>query len=798
MPVTLRLKSLLRLDVYQAEMVAHKFNAITYLNARLLLLAMLTLTPLAVLAEDPVDDADEVFMAVLINEQPQGIVVILRSDGRLFAGAQDLRRWRLRLPNTAPLIHYGEDFFALDALAGLSYRFDESSQALTVQAAPSLFDATRLKGTVTNFSAPTPASPGGFLNYDVSANHAQGRTSTSGLLELGGFAGWGTVQTRLLARDLNGKATAVRLDTTWTRDQPLKVASLRVGDAISGTSSWGGAVRFGGVQWSTNFSTQPGFISFPLPGMSGEAALPSTVDLYVDNALRMSREVPSGPFSIQDLPVTTGQGDARLVVRDILGREQVITQPFYATPRLLQQGLQDYSYELGFVRRNFGTDSNNYGRALAVSTHRLGITEQFTGEIHGELLGHQQSLGLGGVLMLPAAGVLSGSFAASHSDRGVGGLLALGLQRQGRPFSFGVNTQFASQRFVKLGMQPEALAPRHISRVFVNLATSGHGSFTANYTEQAFPDRQGIKILAGSHSRKIGRLGNLSASVTRLLTGDAKTTFNLNFSMPLGNRTNASISASAQPGREQARLAVSHSMPAGSGVGYRLVAGAGDSDYRQAEVSAQNEVGTYTLGASKISGQTAFRGSAGGAVAFLGGSAFLSRRITDSFAVVQVPGYSGVGVYADNQLVARTDAKGSALLPRLRPYEKNTVRIEQADLPLDAQIDAVQLDAVPNFRSGLLLKFPVKRSRGALLTVVLENGDPLPAGAQAQIIGDNIEQNEVFPTGLRGEVYLTGLAVSNRLRVTWREQSCEFVLPFSESTDPLPHLGTYICTGVEP
>jgi len=779
-------------------MVAHKINAITYLNTRLLLLAMLTLTPLAALAEDPVHDVDEVFMAVLINEQTQGTVVILRSDGRLFAGTQDLRRWRLRLPDTAPLTQYGEDFFALDSLVGLSYRFDESSQVLTVQAPPSLFDATLLKGTVANFSEPSPASLGGFLNYDVTASHTAGETNTGGALELGGFGSWGTAQTRILALDLNRQASAIRLDTTWTLDQPMQLASLLLGDGISGTSSWGGAVRFGGVQWATNFSTQPGFTSFPLPGMSGEAALPSTVDLYVDNALRMSREVPSGPFSIQGLPVRAGQGDARLVLTDILGREQIITLPFYATPRLLKQGLQDYSYELGFVRRNFGTDSNNYGRALAVGTHRLGITEQFTGEIHGELLGHQQSLGLGGVLMLPAAGVLSGSFAASHSDKGVGGLLALGLQRQGQPFSFGVNTQFASQRFVKLGMQLEALAPRHISRVFVNLATSGHGSFTANYTEQAFRDRQGIKILAGSYSRKIGSLGNLSASVTRLLTGDAKTTFNLNFSMPLGNRTNASISTSAQPGREQARLAVSLGMPAGSGFGYRLVAGAGDSDHRKAEVSAQNEVGTYTLGASQVSGQTAFRGSARGAVAFLGGSAFLSRHITDSFAVVQVPGYSGVGVYADNQLVARTDANGSALLPRLRPYQKNTVRIEQADLPLDAQIDAVQLDAVPNFRSGLLLKFPVKRSRGALLTVVLENGDPLPAGAQAQIIGDNVEQNEVFPTGLRGEVYLTGLAVSNRLRVTWRDQSCEFMLPFSESTDPLPHLGTYICTGVEP
>ena len=788
----------MRLDVHQAGMVSHKINGIKYLNACLLLLAMLTLTPPAALAEDPAHDADEVFMAVLINGQTQGTVVILRSDGRLFAGAQDLRRWRLRLPNNAPLTHYGEDFFALDVLAGLSYKFDESSQALTVQAPPSLFDATRLKGTVTNFSAPTPASLGGFLNYDVSANPAQGRTTTSGLLELGGFAGWGAGQTHILARDLGGHVNVIRLDTTWTLDQPMQLASLRFGDAISGTSSWGGAVRFGGVQWATNFSTQPGFTSFPLPGMSGEAALPSTVELYVDNALRMSREVPSGPFSVQDLPVRTGQGDARLVVRDILGREQVIIMPFYATPRLLQQGLQDYSYELGFVRRNFGTDSNNYGRALAVGTHRLGITEQFTGEIHGELLGHQQTLGLGGVLMLPAAGVLSGSFAASHSDRGVGGLLELGFQRQGRYFSFGAKTQLASQRFAKLGLQPEELAPRHISRVFVDLATSDHGSFTANYTEQAFRDRTGNRILTASYSRKVGSLGNLSASVTRLLSGDAKTNFYLNFSVSLGKRTNASISTSAQPGREQARLQVSRSVPAGSGMGYRLVAGAGDSDRRAVEVKLQNEVGTYTLLADQSLSQTAFRGSASGGVAFLGGSAFLSRRITDSFAVVQVPDYSGVGIYADNQLVARTDADGNALLPRLRPYQQNTVRIEQADLPLDTQIDAVQLDAVPYFRSGLLLKFPVKRSRGALLTVVLDNGEPLPAGAQAQIIGDNVEENEVFPTGMRGEVYLTGLAVSNRLRVTWREQSCEFVLPFPESTDPLPHLGTYICTGVEP
>ena len=776
--------------------IAHRINARRFLNALLLLLIMLT--PSTSLAVDTALDADEVLLDVFINQQRKDTVLLLRSDGRLFAGAEDLQRWRVRLPNTNPLTHYGDDFYALDALAGLTYRLDDSTQTLAVQVPPSLFDATKLMGKETVFSAPSLATPGGILNYDVSAIHTKGKTNTNGLLELGGFGRWGTAQTGILAKDLNGQASAIRLDTTWTRDQPMQLNSLRFGDAISGTSSWGGAVRFGGAQWATNFSVQPGFVTFPLPGISGEAALPSTVDLYVDSALRMRRQVPSGPFSIEDLPVPSGRGDARIVVRDILGREQIITQPFNTNSQLLKQGLHDYSYEVGFVRRNFGIDSNNYGRPMAVGTHRLGLTEQFTGEVHGEFLGNQQTVGLGGVLMLPAVGVLSGSFAASHSDKGVGGLLGLGFRGQSRSFSFGVNTQIASQRFVKLGMQPEELAPRQISQASVNLATTDYGAFSARYTQQDFRDQEDKTIVSGSYAMEVGSLGNLRMSVMRFLSGEANTVFSLNFSMRLGNRTNANISTSGKSGREQAQLQLGRSVPAGSGVGYRLVAGAGDSDVRQAELNLQNQVGIYTLGASKASGQTAFRGSANGGVAFLGGNTFLSRRITDSFAVVKVPDYSGVGVYADNQLVARTDANGSALLPRLRPYQKNTVRIEQADLPMDAQIDAVQLDAVPYLRSGLLLKFPIKRSRGALLTVVLENGEPLPAGALAQIIGDNVDENGVFPAGMGGELYLTGLTASNRLRVTWLEQSCEFVLPFPESTEPLPYLGTYTCIRVEP
>ena len=783
----------MHLDVHKALIVIYKISANKYFNVGLLLLLLLMLKSFKVLAEDTMHAAEEVFMEVLINQQQMGVVVILRSNDHMFASSKDLRRWRLRLPGSAPINHYGEDFYALDALAGLSYKFDESTQALMVQAPSRLFESTQLNGEMSNYTEPTLSSPGGFFNYDVSANYAQERVEASGFLELGGFGGWGATQTSILINDLGGQASATRLDSTWSRDHPMKLTSLRFGDAISGASSWGGTVRFGGVQWGSNFSIQPKLNTFPLPAMSGEATLPSTVDFYVDDIWRMSREVPSGPFTIQDLPVMAGQGDARLVVRDILGREQVITQTYYTSPHILKQGLQDYSYEFGFERRKFGVDSSNYGRPLAVGTHRMGITEQFTGELHAELLSNQQAIGLSGVFLWPGVGVASGSFAMSNSKKGVGGLLVLGFNRKSRKLSFGANTQITNQRFKKLGQKSEEIIPQQINKIFANLVANDFSSFEAGFEQQTYYDRK-INKLAASYVRKVGKLGKLRVSINE----DAEIAFSLNFSMPLGKRTKANLSTSVKHGRGKVNLEVSGDKSKGNGFGYRLVTGVGDSERHEAVFDLQNKVGNYSLVTGQSQGKNAFRGSASGGVAFLGGNAFLSRRINESFAVVHVPGYSNVGIYAQNQLVGHTDAKGKALIPGLRAYDKNLIRIEHADLPLDAQIDAVELNAVPYFRSGMLLKFPVKHSRGALLSVVLENGKPLPAGAQVEIINENILENELFPTGMRGEVYLTGLEAENQLRAIWREQSCEFALPFPETTDPLPHLGSYICVGVEP
>jgi hypothetical protein len=370
----------------------------------------------------------ELLLDVRINGVDTGVCehVLRLGDGRLAAMAQAFRRWRIHLPMVEPIAYQEEEYFPLDAVEGLSYHVDAAAQVLMIEGRSEAFLSNVIGGTTGALVQPPPPSPGGFFNYDLSSLISQGDADSSALLELGVFNRLGVGTSTFLWRDFGEQTGLTRLETTWTQDRPDAMRRLRFGDAIGRAGAWGRSVRFGGVQWGTSFDTQPGFIPFPLPGTTGEAVLPSTVDVYVNNALRLSREVPSGPFGITNVPVVTGQGEVRLVVTDLLGRQQVITQPYYASPNLLRAGLADYTYEIGFVREDFGLADNTYGRFLGTATHRLGITDRLTRELRTEILADRQTAGLTGIYLWPAFGVGNASVALSRSASGSGGLIAGG------------------------------------------------------------------------------------------------------------------------------------------------------------------------------------------------------------------------------------------------------------------------------------------------------------------------------------------------------------------------------------
>src|SRR5690606_29665667 len=102
--------------------------------------------------------------------------------------------------------------------------------------------------------------------------------------------------------------------------------------------------------------------------------LPSTVDLYVNGIRRLSQPVAPGAFQIDRVPTVNGSGMAQLLITDITGNSRRIDIPLYGSQSLVQQGLSDWSFDLGQVRRNYGTESFDYAGLASSATWRHGYT----------------------------------------------------------------------------------------------------------------------------------------------------------------------------------------------------------------------------------------------------------------------------------------------------------------------------------------------------------------------------------------------------------------------------------------
>lgn len=739
----------------------------------------------------------ELLLAVRLNGVPlpddEHIGVL--GSGRLAASTGTLQRWNLRPPSTAPVAYLDESYYPLDDIPGLDYRVDEATQELQLEIPTSAFLSNSFNAAGRLQRNPA-VSPGGFFNYDLLTQRSPNDQFSSGLIEAGAFNRHGVGTGTFLWKNRGMPHDFTRLETSWTHDDADSMSRIQLGDGISRAGAWGRAIRFGGLQWRTNFDTQPGFITFPQPSASGLATLPSTVDVYINNTQRLSHDVQPGPFEISNIPVITGAGEVQLVVRDLLGRQQVITQPYYSSPSLLRAGLSDYSYEAGFTRQDYSLLSNHYGAPFASATHRRGMSNRFTRELRAEVQAGQQTAGLGGIYLWPGLGTAQVAFAASHGPTGNGTLFIAGAEHTGRQFSWSIQDQISSSRFTEVGWVSGDVRPRRTQslRVGFPLGAEG-GSLSLSHINQQYWGQPGTRIWSASYSRNLFGDFVLSMYATQSMTVSG-TNRSIGFSIShyFGDRVSAGAQFNRQDRGNGGLVQIQQSPPEGPGFGYRLASEEGINRRQEATGSWQTDVGTYTAGASQQTGNASTQLGASGGIAFLGGETFASRRIDESFAVVNAGGYPGVHVYHEGRPAGVTDEKGQALIPHLRPYQQNRISVEESDLPIEAQAERLELEVTPALRSGTYAELPIKATRGGTLVIVLEDGSFIPSGAVVMML----DREEEFPVGMRGEVFLPDLGESNELLVSWKGRGCQINVRLPPGSPPLADLGKQTCEGVRP
>ncbi|MGH6812413.1 MAG: fimbria/pilus outer membrane usher protein [Methylocella sp.] len=767
-------------------------------------------------------------LEVLLNGKPIGLIGAFLQDakGGLSAKRKELEELHLKVPD-----RYGaEDEVALAEQPGVSYVYDEARQTVDIAVAdagrlPQLYD---LRGSA-NPLPNTQSGTGAVLNYLLFGGG--GRTSSvtnwqfqgaSATLDARVYSPYGILsQSGILASDTGGGVISqrLRLDSTWTYKDPERILTYRAGDMISSGLAWTRPVRLGGFQVQRDFAIRPDLVTLPLPSFSGSAAVPSTVDVYVNDVRTISQDVDSGPFRLTNLPILSGQGDASVVVRDSSGRDVETTLPFLVSNQLLRGGLVDFSVEAGFPRLFYGALSNVYEDKFAGSgSLRYGFSDRLTLEAHAEGTTDLANGGIGASLGIDRAGVLSAAFAGSTHGGSSGGqvyasfdttlfgvsLSASTLRTLGgyddlasvtaRPFGVSPVTALPPTAFAPgLSLQNplSALRPPKIQDEFsigVPLPLVG-GAINFGYVHEEDPFGNRVKLLDAGYSRQVFNGASFFATAYAGLDRPRNAGISLGISIPFGD----GVTASSGANRDRSGLTVASEVtkPLGQepgSFGWLVSDLEGEQRLRSASAAYRGDYGV--VAATAIQSQPGFAGtiSQEGAIVAAGGDVFFANRIDDAFAVVDA-GAPGLEVSYENRPVARTDASGKAIVPTLNAYQPNKISIDPRDLPLNASIATTQEILAPPDRSGVVADFGIRTDvRSAIVILDGANGQPLQAGLRGKTAG-----GRGFVVGYDGRAFIEGLKANNTAIVELASGECRAEFAYAPQGDSQVSIGPVVC-----
>ena len=689
----------------------------------------------------------------------------------------------------------GIGYVSLVSLApGATYTADLDALSIRVDAAAPLLGHSRL-----DLAATAPAgmkymsAPAAFLNYAptiVDVVHLEG------FGELGVSAGPFLALATASHDDVHG---IVRLMTNLTYDYPKATMRIVAGDTYGSNGALGGGAQVGGFSVTSDPELDPYVVRVPTIGHAGSVTTPSTLDVYVNGSLMKSIPVPAGQFNVDNVTPATGSGSVRYVLRDGLGREQSFEADFYGASGVLRPGLSEYGYTVGFQRESYGTESFDYGPPALLGRHRYGLSSAVTGGVRFEA---SPTLASGGVDLALAPGV-------GEIDLGVGVSAERDKARMwpgGAAFArysastslIGLQTELRTESAKYAVVGEDAKAPRnlaeHINSLGIALPFEMAIAARARYairSDLVVPTAQlGIdfqtRIARGAHLT----LGGGASYGEKGWRPDGV----LTMTVQLPEHHSLAVTEEASEHGSETSARISRPIIGRTGVGYSVVGGLGREARVQAHAYARTGVGTATATFTKEMGEQHLLVGAAAGLAFVPGSGvFLSDPIDTSFAVVELPGVSGVRVKLNNQEIGRTDSAGYLLVPGLMPYQANRISIDAADLPIDYEAHDGEVLVAPTVRGAARVRVVTHAVRLVRGRVELQDGEASKPMSFGHLVVAGIEGGD-SPIGRDGEFEIDG-ATAGRYSATVESDrgNCAFTLVVPESKEWIVELGALRC-----
>lgn len=769
------------------------------------------------------------YLQVLVNGLDKELIVrAVRTAQELYLDGQDLVELGFALERLPAATARG---VPLSHVPGLDIHYDATRQLLELKASDE-FLATQRLSHVHREPVPPNAASGLVFDYAVqwqtneltqaertsrqlaplvddgfgaspvlpTEQYAQSYAERNRTLTLASglrwFSPWGFIQNRGFLSHDDQETRYIRDDTFWAYSSPETMRSYIVGDFIGAPLAWTRALRLGGVRISRNFGLRPDLVTFALPALGGSAVVPTTVDLYVNGRRQFSGQANPGPFVITDAPPLTGAGQVSLVYRDAHGREVVTRQPLYVDTRLLETGLMDYDFEYGYARRNYGTSSFDYAEDPgAIGSLRYGINDGFTLEAHTELADAVQVYGLGGLLKVGNAGVISAAVSGSNSDQD-GWLTSAGYQYIAQRWSLDLYDRRTHSDYRDLGTLENVPVPRRLTTGILSLWVTPTQALSANYADQvSSQDEESRFVSLGYRGTFLeGRLG-IYANVSRDLEDENSDGYYVGFTFGFGTDATAYSSASRFDEDETGTFGMTRPVDYDrGGFGWELYGEKGNQDYQRANARLDYRAGFADMALRYEQSRTATDQAenvsffAQGSLVAMRGGVFAARAIYDGFALVSTNGLPGVPVLRENRPLGRTNDRGYLLVPDLPSWRASKIGIDLSDAPVDVASVTSELPANPRGASGTIVDFPVKHITGATLILVDGALRPLPPGTRVHLEGSDASAL----VGYDGQVFFAELSPSNRLVAELDDGNCEVDVEF-DAAQAMKIVGPFVC-----
>jgi len=771
----------------------------------------------------PPEQTQTLHLEVFINGQPTNLIGKLSRtrDGRFSATRGELKE----LGITAPKKGEDSEIIPLDGLPGLGMRYDETEQKLFLTLPEDLRLAREYSAGESNLklhpNAKVSDEFGHVLNYNVYGTSSRGynRNATTystgaATLESRAFGPLGVLQNSAIAGTSLTKQGILRLDSSFVFAHRDSMIVGTLGDAVSGGLTWTRPIRHGGGQISRQFSLRPDLVTAPMPSVSGSAAVPSTVDVYVDNIRIASQQVSSGPFRISDLPVGNENGTARVVVRDVTGKETVTVMPFFTSAKLLAPGMFDFSVDAGYPRHNYAIDSFDYSkRMFGMASTRYGLTEWLTLESHGEITKGLVNGGGGAVIALGRFGLLSAAGAASWHQERLGTMVQASWQKSFSWLFVGLSSQRTFGKFEDVAsvtalttpvkqstnladsgfylLQRSPRVPRAMDRISVGIPLpKWEASLAASFVNLERDGNDRSRLASLTYSQTFAKKYNMFVNgYVDLLDKKTAGVF-AGLSFQLGDDLTMTTAGSATRSTWHAGAEITKRPGSGEhAYGWRVFDTEGSSPLRGASGIYTNPWSRIEAGVRQDRSSVGGSGEIDGAIVTTRSGIFATRRVTDAFAVVDT-GAPGVKVLHENRVVGTSGRNGKVVVPNLQSFQRSKIAVAPESLPGDRIATLTETEVIPGYRGAAVV------STGSMVvedTARIEirgpDGQPFPAGTRVQ----HQEKGKAYTIGYGGIAYLPGIADTNTLTVAVGGASCRLAFTRAESIAAKGKLGPLAC-----